>query len=228
MSCIKLAFSTIWPMPKKNWPTPGNFDPCQQKLTHAKRNLPTPKKIKPSQKNLPTQKKIEPCQKKLAKAKRFWPIPKKFDPRQKIWHTPKILTHTKKHFDLWQKQFDPMPNQFDPRQNKLTHAEKYLTHTKKFLTHVKNILTRAKKNNKKYPRTYEGTLPVLFSGLSHLKSTRLNLLNCKVSHENKKSTVLKKLLSFWNQRPYFCLIAKFVAKIKILKFGNKNALFGYL
>ena len=218
------------------------FDPCQKKtdprqeiLTHAKENWPTLKEIYPHQKRLsqvkkiyPHQKRLNHAKKKLAKAKRFWPTPKKFDPRQKIWHTPKILTHTKKHFDLWQKQFDPMPNQFDPRQNKLTHAEKYLTHTKKFLTHVKNILTRAKKNNKKYPRTYEGTLPVLFSGLSHLKSTRLNLLNCKVSHENKKSTVLKKLLSFWNQRPYFCLIAKFAAIIKILKFGNKNALFGYL
>ena len=215
-------------MPKKNWSTPENFDTCQRKLTHAKRNFPTPKKIKPSQKNLPTPKKIEPCQKNWAKPKDFDPHQKnlthakKSGSQQKFWPTPKnILTHGKNNLT-------PMPNQFDPCQNKLTHAEKYLTHTKKFLTHVKNILTRAKKNNKKHPRTYEGTLPVLFSGLSYLKSTRLSLLNCKVSHENKKSTVLKKLLSIWNQRPYFCLIAKFVAKIKILKFGNKNALFGYL
>ena len=41
------------------------------------------------------------------------------------------------------------------------------------------------------------------------------------------AAILKNHCHIWNQRPRICLIAKFGGKIKILKFGTKNAWFGF-
>ena len=81
--------------------------------------------------------------------------------------------------------------------------------------------------------------------LSHLKSSPLNLSNCKISQKKKKrlnlglkmpyfilgyfwARILKIYCHIWNQHPRTCLIAKFREKMKMPKFGTKNALFGYL
>ena len=39
--------------------------------------------------------------------------------------------------------------------------------------------------------------------------------------------IWRKYCHIWSQHPWICLVAKFSAKIKILKFGTKNTWFGY-
>ena len=56
----------------------------------------------------------------------------------------------------------------------------------------------------------------------------------KNKHETKKvylclwDRMLKTYYHICNQRPPICLIAKFLVKLRIFKFGTKNALFGFL
>ena len=71
--------------------------------------------------------------------------------------------------------------------------------------------------------------------LSYLKSVSWNLSNCKISWKNKNALFgyfwagiwKRKYCDIWKQRPWICLVARFSAKIKILKFGTKNTWFGY-
>ena len=73
--------------------------------------------------------------------------------------------------------------------------------------------------------------------MSYLKSASSNLFICKFSSKNKKNFVTKNALCVtldWNvekntcnQRPPIYLMAKFRAKIRILKFGTKDGLFGW-
>ena len=76
---------------------------------------------------------------------------------------------------------------------------------------------------------------------SYLKLTPSSLPKCKDWCKDRNSyiwnqkylywvfwtAILKSYIHTWNQHPQICLIAKFDAKIKILKFGTKNAIFRY-
>ena len=73
--------------------------------------------------------------------------------------------------------------------------------------------------------------------MSYLKAASSNLLTCKFSSKSKENFVTKNALfgnldwnvekNTCNQCPPIYLMAKFRAKIRILKFGTKDGLFGW-
>ena len=84
---------------------------------------------------------------------------------------------------------------------------------------------------------YLGIFGLVFEKiLSYLKLAFLDLSCCKVWCKNKNlmpnlgilgTKFEKNYCHIWNQDSQIHLVAKFCKKTKMLKFGTKNALFGY-